>query len=448
VAAAIAGLWPLTAYSLDPLLLPAALAVVTVAVVVLLRPEYGIALALALIPFANLNIGGRRPVYLLLATLAVGLALYGPASIRERRESAARWVTLGLIVFLVATLASSLAAIDPAASLPKLVILLAAVALFFAVRQVCRTRRELTVAVAGALVGLLLAGAYGLVQHATGGTTTSFELDGSVIGRVQGAFVHPNKYGVYLATLIPLAASFALARRSPTRLRWLGAGALALAVPALAFSFSRGAMVGLAVGSLIWLAVVRPRVAPVAALAVIAAAVILAPGTLKERFEPEGTEGDIAVRRDIWGAALDIYSDHPLLGAGVNNFRVAYAELPSTLDSASQRRLLYVDAAAASAIPYHAHNVYLNVLAEEGIVGLAAFLLVALAALGVLYRASRVRDPVSRAVGLGIGAGAMTWAVRSFVDVALFEEPAFLLLALVALATRYVELDRGEAGED
>ena len=55
----VAALWPLTAYALDPLLLPAAVLVGAIVLAVLRRPEYGLALAVAITPLTGLEIASR-----------------------------------------------------------------------------------------------------------------------------------------------------------------------------------------------------------------------------------------------------------------------------------------------------------------------------------------------------------------------------------------------------
>ena len=147
------------------------------------------------------------------------------------------------------------------------------------------------------------------------------------------------------------------------------------------------------------------------------------------------------LRADIWSSALDIYSDHPVLGVGVDNFSVAYADLPATSSRASQRRLLHQDQLLT---PPHAQNQYLNIMAEEGLVGLASLVLLGVAAVAVISRGARVRDPVGRAICLGIGAGVMTLAVHSFLEAELLGEVALPLFALVAVAAGFVSLDSGE----
>jgi O-antigen ligase len=454
LALAVAALWPLTAYAVSPILLPGVIVLVTIAAVVAWRPEYGIALALALAPWTNMVLQGNagdplripgKPFHLVLPALGFGLVAYSMLVSRPDRSAVRSPVlTVAVLFFVAAALASSMQALKPSSSVTKVFLLLTAAALFFAVTQVCRERRQLLVVVTGALIGLLLASAQGILQHYTGSFGQfGFVADGgTVVKRVQGSFGHPNQYGGFIAALIPLAvAALATRRRLPASTRWIAGIALSLSLFALIFSYARGAIAAVVIGSLLWLAFQRPRIAVVAALVVAVGAFAFAPAALRQRFNPQGVSGDVPLRADIWSSALDIYSDHPVLGVGVDNFSVAYADLPATSSRASQRRLLHQDQLLT---PPHAQNQYLNIMAEEGLVGLASLVLLGFAAVAVISRGARVRDPVGRTICLGIGAGVMTLAVHSFLEAELLGEVALPLFALVAVAAGFVSLDSGE----
>jgi O-antigen ligase len=416
---------------------------------VLRRPEYGIAVALALAPLTNtaLNLGPgaaisipAKPFQLLVPGLALGVLVYGTLALRsEQKFAQARWLTAFVLIFASVGIASSLQAISPSSSVTKVFALLAAAALFLAVHQICREREQLMIVAAGAVAGLLLASAQGLIQQMTGNFHTfGAGAGGTSVGRLQGSFGHPNAYGGYLAVLIPMAVAFTT-RAFPTRLRWFGGVTLALAVPALVLSYSRGAAGALVAGSIIWLALMRPRLALLAAVVVAVSAILFAPSAFKERFSSKETTADVGLRSDIWTSAIDIYAEHPILGVGLNNFPDAYSSLPSTLSTGAQRRLLH---RAQILVPPHAQNLYLNVLAEEGFVGLLSFMALALASLSMLYRGSRVRDPAGRAICMASGAGILTLALHSLLDVTLpgpIGLPAFALLAVAAI---FVARDR------
>jgi O-antigen ligase len=450
IAAALAALWPLTAYVANPLLMPAMLAVALAGAVVLRRPEWGIALTLALAPFTNavIGLGGggslaipAKPLHLVVPGLALGVLAYGALVLRgESERGRGRWLGVAVVVFLSSGVASSLQAISPSSSLTKIFALVTAAALLFGVLQICRSRHQLVVVVAGALGGLLLGSVQGVLEHYSG-SYAAFSAGGGgiVLGRVEGSFGHPNAYGGFIAVLIPLALAVLASRAFSARMRWLAGTALAFALPALMFSFSRGAIAAVVLGLTVWLALLKPRVAIIAVAVVAVASVTLAPSALKERFAAPGTSGDVTLRSDIWRSAIDIYSEHPALGVGLNNFSNAYSNLPSTLRSGSQRRLLHQ---GQLLIPPHAQSLYLNILAEQGLVGIATFLLLVLVSLGVVYRGCHVRDPAGRAICVGAGAGLVTLAFHSLLDVTLFGPMALPVFALVGVAAVFVSLDR------
>lgn len=413
----------------------------------LVRPEYGVALALALAPLTNVTVatgttGEFKPLQLLLPALAFGLVAYGvlvaPSTADIRR---APWLTVAVVCFAAVAVASSAQAIEPAVSVKKMVIILTAAAIFFAVLQICHRREQLLVVVGGAVAGLLVASAQGVVERYQGKfSSQGFVANGEIVHRVEGSFGHPNQYGGYLAVLIPIAVALLLSRRFPAIYRWLGGAALAFAVPALVFSYVRGAIIALVLGSLAWLAFLRPRLAAGIAVLVAVAAVVLVPATLKERFSGStASGGDVALRKDLWNSAIDIYSVHPYLGAGLNNFSKAYAGLPAIQDNATQRRLLHNEQII---VPPHAANLYLNILAEEGTIGFLAFLAFALAAVQVAYRGARARDPAARTISLAVGASLLTLGIHSILEVTLLSELVLPLFALLAVTAVYVSLER------
>jgi O-antigen ligase len=438
----LAALWPITAYAVSPVVLPALLVAAALVAVVLLRPDAGIAMAVALSPLTNFVLHGSKPFQLLLPALSFGVVLYG-ALVAQRRGSIAgvRGLSLSVLGFVVVAVAASAQALQPSTSLKKVIVLLSAAALYLAVLQVCRDRKSLGTIAVGAVVALFVAGAHGFIQQRLGTAgVAGFVVNGQLVTRVQGSFGHPNQYGGYLAFLIPVAGAVATSRAFRPFTRWLAACAVVLGAYGLVYSYARGALLGLVLGVLLWLAVLRPRTAVVAALAVVVAAVMFAPATFKQRFSPQAASADAPIRTDIWGAALDIAASHPILGVGVNNFSVAYQDLPtSALSFATQRRFLdqtnYIT-------PPHAQNLYLNVLAEEGAVGLGALLVLLGTSTIVFFRVSRVSDPVGRSIAMGAGAGLMTVLVHSMLEVTLTTELALPFFALAAVAGAFVQAER------
>lgn len=441
VAAGVAAgvLWPLSAYALSPFVFPFAVVLVLAGLLIMRRPEYGIAATMALSPFTNGVVGSSKPFHILLPLLCFGLFGYAMLLSRERPAERVGGVKATLLIFVAVGVASSILALEPSESLTKLFILLSAAALLLATLRICTDRARLLVVAGGALAALIVCGGQGVFEYLAG-EHGQFGIvqNGQVIGRIQGSFGHPNQYAGYLAMLLPLAVAVLLTRRAPLLLRWLAATGIALGVPALVWSYSRGALAAVVIGPVIWLIVVRPRIAILAGLLLALVVFLLAPGAVRQRFQST-SGGEVEIRSDIWSAAADIYTEHPILGVGINNFSVAYAKLPVVPANATQRRLLQGDELL---VPPHAQNLYLNVLAEEGLLGLISFLLFAGAAVRRALVGSRSDDPLTRSICLGIGSGMAALAVHSLLDVGFYGEVAFPLFGLIALATTLTALDR------
>jgi len=115
-------------------------------------------------------------------------------------------------------------------------------------------------------------------------------------------------------------------------------------------------------------------------------------------------------RLDLWGAALRLIQTRPLLGVGPDNFRHLYgAQLG--LETWDER--------------VQANNLYLEVLADVGLLGLAAFLWV----VGAPLRRVRLlltRGDTAIVLGLTVAVGA--FLVHGLLDSFLAFTPTALLL--------------------
>jgi putative inorganic carbon (HCO3(-)) transporter len=435
----VAALWPLTAYELNPLLFPMLLVLGGVILAVLTRPEFGLALALALLPLIGLDIQGSpaanipmppEPFRVLIPLIVFAVLIYGALSQGLDRRSLPG-VFAGIALLTAAALASTLQAIEPSKGAPDVFLLVTGGALFLAIFNLCREWNQVLIVVVGALIALLIASVQGIGQHFSGVfSTQGFVAGGEVEGRIQGSFTHPNEYASFLALLIPLAVAVAFAPEFPARLRLLAGTAAAAAVPAIMYTYSRSVIVVLIIGSLLWLTFLRPRLAVKVAAVLGIVTLTLAPGTLKERLDPESTGADVPLREDIADSALRIYSDGPLLGVGIGNFPVAYTERAFT-EGGSQKRLLHHQQLL---VPTAAPSQYLNTMAEQGLIGLAALAAFVLLAIRSAYRVCKARDPAVRALGLGIGMSVLTFVLYVTVAVPMQETAALLLFALLALA--------------
>ncbi len=277
----------------------------------------------------------------------------------------------------------------------------------------------------GLLVCLLAApavtGALGLVQFALGLGPESFGIGGGRV-RAYGTIGQPNSFAGYMNQAWPLAVGLALfalvglrqgAPRRPALLTLAFASVAALLTGgALIASFSRGGWIGAMAGMLALLGaafallpadlrrLVRRLLVAVAGPGVVLLALGgggLLPDAVEQRaislvrnlrlFDVRGvavTPENFAVveRMAHLQAGWNMFRSRPLLGVGPGNYTIAYERTPAP------------DAPPFSVRPWyasrgHAHNYYLHIAAEAGLVGLAAYLLLIGAVMAQVVRAAR-----------------------------------------------------------
>ena len=189
-----------------------------------------------------------------------------------------------------------------------------------------------------------------------------------------------------------------------------------LCLLAAVFTFSRSALLaGAAAGALLlaWQGRIPRRVAFASAVVAAVAAVLLAQPLASRFAAPAPDEGDARRlldvtgngRAELWRFAADAWRDAPVLGQGAGTY--ARSAISATGDLS---------------LPANAHSLYLETLAELGIVGLA--LLLAFVAL-TLARARA--GPAAAAVFVA-------WAIQAAVDWD-WQLPAATLPAVLAAGT-------------
>ncbi|MFN2454900.1 MAG: O-antigen ligase family protein [Pyrinomonadaceae bacterium] len=137
-------------------------------------------------------------------------------------------------------------------------------------------------------------------------------------------------------------------------------------------------------------------------------------------------------RTHFWGVTLDIIRHYPVLGTGLGSFGLAYTQYDSG------GGLMRVE---------QAHNDYLQVLSDAGIVGAAfgLFFLVALFRMSFARRESE--DKFRRGVAIGALTGCFAVLVHSFFDFTLHTTSnALLFLIMAALATLNGRVESTPAG--
>jgi hypothetical protein len=233
----------------------------------------------------------------------------------------------------------------------------------------------------------------------------------SVYQRYAGARLDANDLGLMVALSIPV--SYYLLIQSRGKIVWIYRLQLVLAGTTIVLTASRGATLA----GIVALTIVpfthsrltgRQKIAVLLTLTLVVSGVLLfAPETSWERLSTVPSEfarGTLTGRTLIWGAGWELFREHPFLGVGANAFRITVSRV--------LKEPIRLDDPTSPAPP--AHNTFLSVLVEQGILGLVVFC----SLLGWLMFSMRAMPAPSRQMWSvclavwAIGVSSLTWEMR------------------------------------
>jgi len=434
----------LVVWAAPPLYLLPALALIGSLALVLRYPPAGFVLLAFSVPWGSgftVHIGSFPLTTTEIVVGELSAAWLASASYYRRSPLTRLW-TPYLIFYLAVIALSATQSIDRQASYREIFKWLELGVVYYSAAYLLRSRREIHL-VAGALV---LAG---VSQALLGFAQLAFQLGPAAFGlhrtffRSYGTFDQPNPYAGFLNMVFPLAVALAL--DGGTRRVWYRLASVLLAGALLA-SQSRGALIAAGVALAVVLGCRSRRMARLgwtgvlAALlgALLAAFNLLPPAPVNRVLTAVGL-GDVAFdnvtnanfsaveRAAHWLAGVRMFAAHPLLGVGIGNYGAAYP--------AYHPRGWYASLD-------HAHNYYINIAAEAGVLGLTAYALLLGSALWYSYASVRQEaDRAVRAVLLGVLGALVTTSAHNLFDVLYVHGMAALLGLLLALipASRAIE---------
>ncbi|MBI2953549.1 MAG: O-antigen ligase family protein [Chloroflexi bacterium] len=423
----------------------------------------GLAMPLLLLPGSTALVG----VLMLVPALAYAvksLRLFARANLHPADVAALGLLGMGIVGAVIAD--------DPEVSQPKLLGLLYAISVYFAVRRYAVTlRRATAVAILLTVAGLSIAvvglvGTQWLDEYSkTLQFRAIYDRIPRLIADVQsshgtiGGF-HPNEVAGVLAALIPISFAVPFAAdglprggKLPLTIAGSSAASLALMMFYTAISASRAAWASLGVAAIVSVAMmISPR--RLAALAatgfVLMFAVWLLVGPLGGQLRsaddfgsdwygkalrqaraiaPLLSASDLTwdpvdwgrpTRFEIWERGVQMVRDYPLTGIGLNTF-------PSVVQSRypfSHHNDFFVP---------HAHNLFLQAALDYGLLGLACFVLLLVVAITNAIRSLRVGT--KRPLAIGVLGGLVSYASFGILDaVVVGAKPTFLFFAMIAMA--------------
>ncbi len=215
--------------------------------------------------------------------------------------------------------------------------------------------------------------------------------------RVVGPGLDPNSYGMYMLLLIPLAMD-RIWNEHKIVPRLIALWAFAVISLTIMFTFSRGAFLSLALVCILFFVWHPPKLKTILSLAVLGGLLLpFVPALYSDRLatllnfvqgsDEAGSSGITNIRQAALSdpsfkgrlsenlVGVQMAFDHPVFGVGYKNFETYYQ---------SYSRLLGIDQRREGR---QAHNLYLQIAAEMGIIGIIWFGALQAVVIGGLQRA-------------------------------------------------------------
>ena len=415
-ASSLAAVSALLAYWISPVVV-ASLPLVVVAFWVIQRYRVGaLVLLLLCLPLGRLTFAEVVSPVTVLAAVVLAVWLWRVLSGSEKIEFS--HMQLPLAVFLLWGIAGIYGALDVGTAIKVLSIFVMGASVYLVTSQTIRSPEEAHGIMWAAAVTVGITVLYTVVAG-FGGSLSYVETDegGVAYTRFAGIFGHPNALGGFLALAIPPMVALAASETAWWK-RLSGYLLIIGAMAGLVFTYSRGAWLGTGVGLLIllpvlkrgfWLILGAVLLGPVLVGMVTSSDAVLA---RLESIAAAGSDPALMNRVEIWGMAFRLVAEHPLLGVGLGNFQAAYG------------RLMVPDLPLLTyplELPEHAHNLFLNLAVEVGLVGVSAFAWLLAVAFLRVRQIKRFADWRVGVWSMGLAAGLVAISVQALVDVVVYQ---------------------------
>ena len=238
---------------------------------------------------------------------------------------------------------------------------------------------------------------------------------------------HPNIAGYLFAMTLPLCLAIAVSERGRMRVLSLLSGSGQLL--ALILTYSRGSWLGWG-ASILSFGVMLKRWREIWVILTIVGILLSLATPLQERLfslvSPQ-TDFSIKERMQAMAAGLKLGLEHPVLGVGYGRSQLRAGIREQQENAATE----YTHIA-------HTHNMYVELFAQTGLLGLGAFLWLLCHTFSKALSAAGQLDEASRIFHLGIVAAWIAFAVTGLGDVPFYHhEVRILFFTLLALTDSY-----------
>jgi len=265
-----------------------------------------------------------------------------------------------------------------------------------------------------AVFGLFVGSLDAIYQLISGADLFRHRAYDSVLGlaRLKGAFPHTNIFAGYLALFLPLSTALFLYCSKGKNKLYLGI-ATGVALFCLISTFCRSAVLGFWLAMLIIGIIRRDKLVIAILIATILVAPFLAPKSIQDWSKSTSSVAELLLNKErfvLYETSFNMIKHHPVLGVGVNTYSLNY-----------QKYKLHDTSEETANTMWYAHNSYLQMASEIGIIGLFVFLYL----LAKLFKYSwafyrKVNDNFEKIASLGIFMGIFAFLIHGLTETNLY----------------------------
>lgn len=268
-----------------------------------------------------------------------------------------------VILFAIVMLVSAIFSFARLNSMKIYMVYLAFMLGYFVFTNTIISKKDLYSFLTLSVISAFFVALYGVYQYvfgfAEGSTWIDTEMFSDIQTRVVSTFENPNVLGEYLLLMIPVAAAFLWSAPKKYN-QFINLVALSVLGLCMIFTYSRGNWLGLIAAIIIFISFYdRKFIYAGIILAVISPLIV--PESIINRFLSIGdtTDTSTSYRVYIWFGTISMLKDYWLCGIGLGS---------------EAFNMIYPRYSYASIVAPHSHNLYLQIIAENGILGIIVFL--------------------------------------------------------------------------
>lgn len=395
-------------------------------------------------PFLNWSFPVRDLSTLVRFCFFAGVLLYRTTHKKDVRNWLwGGWLTRAILAYLAIAIPSAVflnpLTLDAQRELMRLA---SYVCFYYVITDWCQTENNTRTLLKVLMASTIAVAIFGLWQALTRGYTALYDVLYPIQdeiaqipaweGRITSFLEHYNGLAGYLNLVLPFCLAFATRGVDPV-LRTLSRWCFAFAALALLLTQSRGGLLAFAAILLVYAYFsARDRKARMRRVALVVVLCLLAAAVAGFFFQRLGEIDDFTAvsRLAIWGGAFTVFAQSPLFGTGFGNLRGLMGGLLSLPDGWTG----------------DAHNLYLELLAETGLIGFVAFGILMFLALRIaLKQLRKMENHFNKMIALAIFAAICGVLVHGAVDYLFHTMPQVTALFFLVLGLLTAQASSHEA---